>query len=233
MKYLYLLINIFTISIPFLYSFDGRINYAKKWKFLFRAIFLTGAFFILWDIIFTAKGIWWFNETYLTQIEIINLPLEEWLFFIAIPYSCVFIYESMKYFIKKDYLGGWIADSITIVLSAALLLIASIHLDLLYTAVTFLLTAAFLLTHLFMFRTDYMGRFYLSYLIILIPFFIVNGILTGIATPEPVVLYDNTQNLGIRMGTIPVEDAIYGLLLILMNVTIYEYLQEKEKEEEI
>jgi len=229
MKYLYLLLNILTISIPFLYSFDARINYAKKWKYLFPAIFLTAAFFITWDIIFTNWKIWSFNDHYLTGINLINLPIEEWLFFIAIPYSSVFIYESMNYFITKDYLGGWIADSLSIIMSAALLLIASIHLNLCYTAVTFLLTAAFLLTHLFMFRTTYMGRFFLSYLIILIPFFIVNGILTGGITQEPVVLYNDAHNLCIRMGTIPIEDTVYGFLLILMNVTIYEHLKAEDE----
>lgn len=72
-----------------------------------------------------------------------------------------------------------------------------------------------------------MGRFYFTYLIILIPFFIVNGALTGLFTPEPVVWYDDSQNLGIRLGTIPIEDSVYGLLLLLMNTTIYEALHRR------
>ena len=74
-----------------------------------------------------------------------------------------------------------------------------------------------------------MGRFYFMYLVILLPFFLVNGALTGMFSPEAVVWYDNTQNLGIRIGTIPIEDSVYGLLLLLMNVTIYEALQSRSK----
>jgi lycopene cyclase domain-containing protein len=64
--------------------------------------------------------------------------------------------------------------------------------------------------------------FWVSFLIILIPFTIVNGVLTGIATDQPVVWYNDNHNLGIRFFTIPLDDFIYNLALILLNVTIYE-----------
>ncbi len=76
-------------------------------------------------------------------------------------------------------------------------------------------------------KPKFLGKFYLSYLFILIPFVLVNGILTGTGIESPVVWYNDAENLGIRLGTIPVEDTIYGMMLILMNVTIFETLQSK------
>jgi lycopene cyclase domain-containing protein len=110
-----------------------------------------------------------------------------------------------------------------------LTVIALFNLDRLYTSVTFLLTAGFILLHLLVFRSDYLGRFYLSYIIVLVPFFIVNGILTGSFIEDQVVWYDDTQNLGVRMFTIPVEDSIYGMLLIMMNVTFLETFRKSGK----
>lgn len=100
-----------------------------------------------------------------------------------------------------------------------------------YTFVTFLAAAVFLLLHYFVIKAPYLGRFYVMYFVTLIPFFIVNGALTGMFTPEPVVWYDDSRNLGIRLGTIPVEDTIYGMLMLLMNTTIYEWLRSRGKAE--
>jgi lycopene cyclase domain-containing protein len=58
--------------------------------------------------------------------------------------------------------------------------------------------------------------------VVLIPFFIVNGLLTGTGLEEPVVWYNNQENVGIRLLTIPIEDTIYGFLLIGLNITLYE-----------
>jgi lycopene cyclase domain-containing protein len=95
--------------------------------------------------------------------------------------------------------------------------------------VTFWLLAAFLLLNLFYWRSTFMGRFYVAYLVAVIPFFMVNGVLTGSFIEEQVVWYNNKENLGVRMFTIPFEDLFYGMLLILMNVTIYEKLKARFK----
>ena len=90
--------------------------------------------------------------------------------------------------------------------------------------VLFLATSVFLAVILRFSQAAYLGRFYLAYLVIhLFPFLIVNGILTGTFLETPVVWYDDTQNLGIRILTIPLDDFVYGFLLYLSNVTLYEW----------
>ncbi len=222
----YLLINLAAISVPLIASFDQRLRFHHHWKYLFPAMLVTMLVFIPWDIIKTSIGVWGFNPDHLLGIYFFNLPIEELLFFIAIPYACLFTYHAFNYLIKKDYLGKY-ANAITITLIVVLTAVAFLNPDRTYTLVTFIATAAFLLIHLIFIKPDYLGRFYFTYGIILIPFFIVNGALTGLFTPEPVVWYDDTRNLAIRIGTIPVEDSVYGLLLLLMNTTVYEFLKEK------
>lgn len=229
----YLLVNILSIAVPFIYSFNKRLNFYKTWYAFWPAALLTGVAFIYWDVYFTARGVWGFNPRHLLGIDIVNLPLEEWLFFICIPYACVFTYYCLKILVDKDYLGPY-ARGISAVLIVVLLLVAVLNLNRLYTSVTFISTAIFLLLHLFVFKSEYLGRFYLAYIIIfLMPFMPVNGILTGSFITEEVVWYNNAENLGIRVFTIPIEDFIYGMLLMLMNVTIYEAIikmREKSRE---
>jgi len=225
-KYLYLMVNIFTILIPFLFTFSRDVKFYSKLRYFLPAMLITMLFFIIWDILFTKWGVWGFNPRYLTGINIVNLPLEEWLFFITVPYACIFSYEALNYHIKKDYFSN-IAVPLSWILIVGLTVIGVLNLSKIYTSVTFLLLAAFLLLHILVIRSKYLGRFYFAWTVLMIAFLFVNGILTGSFTPEPIVWYNDSQNLAIRIFTIPVEDVFYGIFLILMNISIYEKLKPK------
>jgi len=226
-SYLYLIINGLSILFPFLLSFDKRVHFYKKWKYLFPAIGLTALVFIPWDIYFTVLGVWGFNPNYYYEpLKFLTLPIGECLFFLVMPYCCVFIYECLNYYFPKDYLKH-IEPIITYLLIIMLLTLSIIHWGKMYTVTTFLLTAAFLMYFVFANKRSQLSRYYLAYLVSLIPFFMVNGILTGAFTEAPVVLYNNAENLGIRLGTIPLDDLVYCLLLLLMNMSLFEYFRNK------
>lgn len=187
---------------------------------------ITAVFFLLWDEWFTQMGVWGFNPTYLCGVYIYNLPLEEVLFFFCIPYACVFTHFALRHVILKDYFAS-MERWITVALVIMLFLVGLSNLNRLYTVSVCLTTGVFLFSTLFWAKPLYMGRFYFSFLVLLIPFAIANGILTGSFIEEPVVWYDNAENLGIRLATIPVEDAVYALLLILMNISIATWLESR------
>jgi lycopene cyclase domain-containing protein len=223
-KYLYLALNILSFIVPFFFSFYPKANFSKKWKYVLPAILITAVLFIAWDEFFTRKGIWGFNPRYLTGIYVFSLPLEEVLFFFCIPYACIFTYFALNYLVEKDHLFPH-QELISSVLIFGLLLFGCYYIDKWYTGVTFLLTGLFLAYQMLKLRPRYMGRFYFAFIFILIPFFIVNGILTGSFIDEPVVWYNDAENLGIRIGTIPVEDVFYGLLMILLSISLAEELE--------
>lgn len=187
---------------------------------------LPASLYIVWDFYFTAKGVWWFNENYITGIKILNLPVEEVLFFFVVPYCCVFIYECIKtYFpnVKSKHS----ADVVLMLLGLLLWLTGIIFYNKYYTGWTFISNAVFIaIIYLFRkyFKTFDATIFLIAYSVMLVPFLIVNGFLTAI----PVVLYNNAENLGLRIYTIPFEDMFYGMLLILMTIVVYENLKQKE-----
>lgn len=223
--YTYLLINLVAISLPMIATFFPWHRFDKQWKYVFPAILLTMVIFIPWDVIFTRMGVWGFNPLYLSGVYILDLPLGEWLFFICIPYAALFTYDAVNYVIRKDFLGKaapWISG----VLGTGLLVTGLLHLEQLYTSITFIATGIFLLLHLIIWKSKYMGRFFLSYSFVLLPFIIINGFLTGSFIPEEVVWYNDAQNLGIRIFTIPLEDFVYSLLLQGLNVTFFETLKK-------
>jgi lycopene cyclase domain-containing protein len=220
-RWYYLALDLLSIAFPLAASFEPRIAYWRKWRGLFTGIAVMMAVFIAWDALFTASGVWGFSDRYTLGIRFLHLPLEEWLFFIAIPYSCIYLYEVMRYAFKRDPLQR-IARPLAMAVMLALLLIGALNTDRLYTAITFLSAAGLLALHLFVLKSAWLGRFWIGYGVSLLPFFIVNGILTGTGLPEPIVWYNDAENLGIRMGTIPVEDSIYLLFFLLLALTFHE-----------
>ena len=215
---------LFTLAGPLFLSFDKRVAFYKKWKFLPIPLIITTTYFVVWDSYFTKIGIWSFNEQYILGNKIFLLPIEEWMFFIFVPFACLFIYECANYYIKEDHLQKY-AFKLNAVLLIIISAVAILNLHRMYTAFNFI-SAAVLMSYVqFISKPKWLGRFYIGYLFSLLPFFLVNGILTYL----PVVRYNNAENLGIRLFTIPVEDTIYCLLLLLMNVTIYEFLKNRKE----
>ena len=226
MKFTYLLIDFFTLLFPFLFSFHPRLNFYKTWPAFFPAVLITGVFFLIWDSYFTRLGVWGFNPVYLTGINIGNLPIEEVLFFFCVPYSCVFTCYCLRLLIKRrvsKITGKWL----TAILIIFFLVTAGLNYTRLYTFYTFTFAAVLLIISAYILKVTWLKEFYPAYLVILIPFFIVNGLLTGTGLSSPVVWYNNNQTLHFRLLTIPFEDVFYGMDLILLNLLIYSYLKRK------
>ena len=228
---LYFFLNIASFLIPFLYSFESRMKYIKRWKSVFLSIFMTAVFFIIWDIIFTKIGVWRFNPRYHSGIELFGLPIEEWLFFICIPYSSIFIHFAFHYFYPKVSLSDKTVRSIYGLLIIILLPTIILHYDQLYAAINYSVLVM-VLTYTFFKVPHILNTFFITFLIILVPFSVVNGILTGSFIDEPVVIYNNAQNLGIRLGTIPIEDIGYAFTMLLMSLVLIQKI-EKQKNESI
>ena len=223
-KFIYAILLAIFVLIPVILSYKRRDGYLKKLKYLFPAMLFAAIIFSIWDVRFTELGIWTFNFEFVSGITIRNLPVEEWLFFFVVPFFSVYFYEWVK--------GKEISDknpNLFVVISLVLLvffgLITYFFRKELYPFFTF-----FLLTIYFgytIFRNNFKKNypyFYVSFLIAFVPFLIFRGILTAL----PVISLDSLHILNIHIFTVPVEDIGYFFLLHLINVTIYEFLSEKQ-----
>lgn len=226
MNWLYLWVDLLVLLIPLLGSFESRIRFYRHWRSLFSAILIVLVPFILWDIRFTETGVWHFNDQFSGRFSLLGLPLAEWLFFICIPYACMYIYEWVGYVLGplsksfKKHSGLFLLHS---GLAIVCLFLAFWNVEKAYTSAVMGLSG-FLLISVNIFRPSYMFRFWISYLVTLVPFFIVNGYLTA----KPIVIYNDAENLGIRLFTIPLEDLFYTFIMLLPIVMIYEKLNKRK-----
>ena len=219
MNSLYIWINIGTILFPLLFSFNKRVHFYKKWPALFPSIILTGLLFLLWDQWFTEMNIWGFNAKYLLGYYIYDIPVEEIMFFITVPYACVFLYESIRTLMKQNETFEELYRWFSFLFFGVACTLLYWYNDRLYTAITCLLLTLILGTHLTVIRRRYMSWFYFAYLVSLIPMLIVNGLLTS----KPVVFYNDLGNMHLRLGTIPVEDFLYNMAMLAICIGLYEW----------
>ena len=157
-------------------------------------------------------------------LSIKGLPIEEWLFFLVVPYCCIFIYEIVKVDLEKyEYPNFFVALSLVLIVGFGL--IGYLFRQQLYTFPAFLIPAIYLGYTLIRNKfKQHFTKFYFSYFISLIPFLIVYGILAAL----PLVTYNPHHILNIRVINIPIEDFTYFFLLLLMMITIYEFLTERK-----
>ncbi len=223
---IYLYILLASLSIPLLFSIFF-IDFIKKWKAFSLSTLLVASVFIIWDVIFTQQGVWGFNHDYCLDAYFLGLPIEEWLFFIIIPFCSLFTHFSLFHACPKLRLGKKTTQWISIVLLLTVIAVLIFNFGKAYTTVNYSFVLLTLILGL-SYNSSLLQQFYISFIVILIPFFIVNGILTGAITSEPIVWYDNTENLGVRIHTIPVEDIGYAFSMLFSNLLIFNKLTTKK-----
>ena len=210
---------------PFALSFDKKVSFYKEWSFVFIATLIVALPFLIWDELFTQWGVWGFNADYLLKIYIGRLPLEEVLFFIVIPYNFIFLLKVVQAYFpnrNKKRIAPVFAFIFTATSGLWMLLYGANY----YTFLAAFLSAA--LTILLRNRKWYQD-FMWTYLLCLIPFFIVNGILTGAFTDAPIVWYSEKHIIGWRMISIPFEDLYYNYALLLPLTWLYFSLKNRKE----
>ena len=223
-SFTYLFVNLACIIIPLMASFYKKYPFYKSWKYFLKANLIVALLFIIHDIYFTSLEVWGFNQDYLINLlDIFNLPIEEVLFFICIPYACVFTYFVFTKYVPENLFHIIFYQFIINFLILLTLLSSIINYDYLYT----FYTSIFLFLMLIFVKLKKLDirKIMLAYTAIIPFFFLSNGLLTGSFIESPIVFYDNNENLDIRMFTIPVEDLFYGFLLILSNCLLFDYFK--------
>jgi lycopene cyclase domain-containing protein len=223
MIYEYLLFNIVVVAVPLAMSFESDIRFVSKWRNAFTATVLAGIPFIIWDIIVTGRH-WTFNPEFTMNLRIGGLPVGEYLFFITVPFASLFVWEVLKHRLpSRSSVVKRLPLSVSLLLGAIAAVVLFLGYEYTGLAIAALATA---LTVDTIFNTRIIGMrisgYYLAF--ILVATLLFNGYLTA----RPVVLYNELYSTGIRLGTIPVEDFLYGSSLLILAAAIYEKLSTRK-----
>jgi lycopene cyclase domain-containing protein len=86
---------------PAFLSFSRKLSFYKYPLRLIVSIAFPFFVFVVWDVWATFRGHWGFNPDYIVGFKLINLPIEEILFFIVIPFCALFTWEVVKYYSRE------------------------------------------------------------------------------------------------------------------------------------
>jgi len=218
----YLLLDAIILAGPLLFSFERRIRYYRRWPAVAASIALVGTAYVIWDAIATERGDWAFAEAYTSGIHIAGLPLAEVLFFVVVPYSCLFIYEALQVFMRDRELPVYRPFYLGI--SVVALVLAGLYHEQSYTFTVLVVVAAFFTIAVLFFREVLASlHFWLFLLFSFIGFLIFNYLLTSI----PVVTYGSSAIWGVRVTTIPVEDFLYNISMLGFYFLVYWWARQR------
>lgn len=220
MKTEYLLLNVIIIIIPLFWSFERKVYYVQYWLKVLISIGIVMIPFIIWDVAVT--GIHWhFNKSFTLPFRFYGLPIEEIMFFISVPFSCLFIWQIIITDRKIVFINNKIFRYIIMILGF-LSFSVFYFLGKIYTSIVcFALAFTVIIDIATKINILIQKRTYLYLLILTVLIFIFNGYLTA----RPIVLYDSKFISNIRIWTIPIEDFGYGYSLILLSIIIFERLK--------
>jgi lycopene cyclase domain-containing protein len=195
---------------------------------LSASILIVGLSYIIWDIIVTSRGDWWFNEEFLVGIEILGLPIEEILFFVVVPFACIFIYENLEYFIKekKIFFNKWLYLS----LAGLFIILGLIFYTQEYTILALFSCALFFILAATIYPDILKSRNYWFYIILsFIPFIIFNYLLTSliVVNYNPDAIWGGNGAWNGRFFTIPIEDFFYNYTMLSFYLMVYLYFKNK------
>lgn len=223
----YMLINLFIIAGPVIMSFEKNVRFYRMLPAVLASIAVVSSAFIIWDSIAAMRGDWSFNSEHVHGARIFGLPIEEILFFVTVPYSTLFIYESLNFHFTERIIA---VNYLYFIAFAVILTVTAVIFSNQYYTLTVLLSAALFIASAFLLerRILFSNIYWLFVLVCYLPFFIVNYILTSL----PVVSYNPEAVWGIRLLTIPLEDLFYSFALVSFYLLFYLlfkriWLQEK------
>lgn len=189
----------------------------RMYKSLAFSMVIVAPLYLVWDFLATWKDSWSFNPHWVFGVYVADLPVEEVLFFFVTPFATLLIYDFLMMKFRDKEVKFITRDRVTVV-AVTILLLDVLFVGYSYTFIDLIyLSASLLLSNVLdpdMLRSrNYWYFVALTY----IPFMVFDYFLTSL----PVVIYGPHSILGIRIITIPIEDALYSLSMMNFYTLFY------------
>jgi len=216
-KHFYTLIALGVLAGPLILSFLPQIRFFRFWPAVLISILIVGGVYVVWDILAVRWGHWRFHSLYVGDVRWLGLPPGEWLFFVAVPYACLFVYEVCRaFFVVTPLISSlwWVQ----IVLGVVFAVLAWVWREKGYSCLALGSVAVFWLASAFLapgLVTSSSFWFFMG--ISMVAFVVVDGLYVNL----PTIFYNEKAIWGRRVWNIPIEDVLYNFSLLGLELLVY------------
>lgn len=222
MSYTYLLVNLGLLLIPVLLFTIKPLQFTVNSKFIILAPLICLFTFSVPTEFLTRMKVFVFNPPYLTGITLWELPVEELLMLFVMPLCGLAVYLFINYRYPKNNLEKYSLAISNMLLGICIAMLYFGHKKE-FTLLTFAILLVFVIYIEYVNKIRFMYKFYRAFVVTLLPFYVVYGILTVL----PVIQYTDTETLNFNVFHIPFESHFYLMSMLLLTIYVYELFKSK------
>ena len=217
-RLVYLVLDIGMVLSAIVVGLRYRQQWLSGWRPTLQTVGIVAVLFVAWDMAAVHAGHWRFNALYTLGLRIGGLPIEEWLFFVAVPLIAMSMWE----LIRPQETKRWrVFGPVQAAIALGCAVFGVIQIGRGYSMAA---SSAALCSAGWWAACPYGVRRWLIFEGLLFGcFFCVNTILTAL----PVVEYGSAAYSGLRIGSIPVEDFLYNYALVGATILTYAMLKNR------
>jgi len=224
MNYTYLLVNLGLLLFSVLVFSNKKLNFAGQSKFIILAVLINVFAFSVPTEFLTQLKVIVFNPPYLSGMTLWELPIEELLLSLLLPVCGLAVYLFLNIHFPDNSMEKYSLALSNIMLGVCIAMLYFGH-QKLFTLFTFSILLVFLLYIEYVSKIRFMYRFYRAFLLSLILFYIVYGILTSI----PVIQYTTEETLNFNLAHIPFESHFYFMSMLLLSIYLFELFKSRAR----
>lgn len=212
----YYFLNLIIFVPVLLLSFFTNVKPHRHIKGLLAGYLFVSLPFLIYDYWAVDRGLWAFNEAYVTGPYLWGMPLEEILFFITVPFAMIYVWGVVKKFIGDIGIPAIFPLIAMGAVAAGSIWALIFYWDNAYTR-TVAIAALIMILVAVGSRIAYTLRFWTFQLVLLGLFLIFNSILTTL----PIVTYNPDAIIGFKFGDIPIEDFLFNFAFVNLFLLVF------------
>lgn len=220
-EFTYYIFNLLVFLPVLILSFLTDVKPHRHIRGLLAGYLLVSLPFILWDIWAVSAGHWGFNDRYVTGPYLFNVPVEEYLFFLTVPFALIYVWGVIKKFVVDRSMAGIVPLLLFGTAAGVSVWMLINYWSNGYTRSAAIATLIAVLVAVVS-RIAYTWRFWTFQLVLLGLFLVFNSFLTML----PIITYGPDAIIGFRIGDIPIEDFFFNFAFANLFLIVYTTIDQ-------